>query len=92
MDHKIQAINDFDKLVVGTVLEGIKKFGEYAVLCTPDHPTPVHLMTHTSDPVPFIIYRGGEAAGNGAASYDEEQAKTSGLLVEGHRLMEMLLK
>ncbi|MBC8017907.1 MAG: cofactor-independent phosphoglycerate mutase [Verrucomicrobia bacterium] len=92
MDHKIQAIEDFDRLVVGTVLEGIKKFGEYVILCTPDHPTPVHLMTHTSDPVPFIIYRGGETEGNGAASYDEEQAKASGLVVEGHRLMEMLLK
>jgi 2,3-bisphosphoglycerate-independent phosphoglycerate mutase len=91
MDHKIQAINDFDRLVVGTVLEGIKKFGEYAILCTPDHPTPVHLMTHTSDPVPFIIYRGGEGAGNGAQSYDEAQAKASGLIVEGYRLMEMLL-
>jgi 2,3-bisphosphoglycerate-independent phosphoglycerate mutase len=91
MDHKIQAINDFDRLVVGPVLEGIKKFGEYAILCTPDHPTPVHLMTHTSDPVPFIIYRGGEGAGNGAQSYDEAQAKASGLIVEGYRLMEMLL-
>jgi 2,3-bisphosphoglycerate-independent phosphoglycerate mutase len=92
MDHKIQAIKDFDRLVVGTVLEGIKKFDEFAVLCTPDHPTPVHLMTHTSDPVPFIIYRGGEGAGNGAQSYDEAQAKATGLVVEGYRLMEMLLK
>jgi 2,3-bisphosphoglycerate-independent phosphoglycerate mutase len=92
MDHKIQAIEDFDRQVVGTVLEGIKKFGDYAILCTPDHPTPVQLMTHTSEPVPFIIYRGGEGQGNGAASYDEAQAKTSGVVVEGHKLMEMLLK
>lgn len=92
MDHKIQAIEDFDRQVVGTVLEGIQKFGEYAVLCTPDHPTPVNLMTHTSDPVPFIIYRGGEEKGNGAASYDEQQAASTGLLVEGHELMKMLLE
>ncbi len=92
MDHKIQAIEDFDRLVVGTVLEGIRKFGDYAILCTPDHPTPVHLMTHTAEAVPFIIYRGGEGQGNGAGSYDEEQAKATGLSVEGHTLMEMLLK
>jgi 2,3-bisphosphoglycerate-independent phosphoglycerate mutase len=92
MDHKIQAIEDFDRQVVGTVLEGIKKFGQYAILCTPDHPTPIKLMTHTSDPVPFIIYRGGEGQGNGAAGYDEQQARSTGLLVEGHHLMEMLLK
>jgi 2,3-bisphosphoglycerate-independent phosphoglycerate mutase len=90
MDHKIQAIEDFDRQVVGTVLEGIKKFGEYAILCTPDHPTPVHLMTHTSEPVPFVIYRGGINSGS-ATTYDEEQGKASGLLVDGHKLMEMLL-
>ncbi len=91
MDHKIQAIEDFDRQIVGTVLEGIKKFGEYVILCTPDHPTPVKLMTHTSDPVPFIIYRGGTGAGNGADSYDEFQAKSTGLSMEGHALMKALL-
>jgi 2,3-bisphosphoglycerate-independent phosphoglycerate mutase len=74
------------------VLEGIKKFGDYAILCTPDHPTSVQLMTHTSEPVPFVIYRGGEGHGNGALSYDEDQARATGLAVAGHVLMEMLLK
>jgi 2,3-bisphosphoglycerate-independent phosphoglycerate mutase len=91
MQHKLQAIEDFDRLVVGTVLEGIKKYGDYAVLCMPDHPTPVKLMTHTSDPVPFVIYRGGAGEGNGAASYDEAQAKMTGLLLEGHTLLPKLL-
>ncbi|MGB9079737.1 MAG: cofactor-independent phosphoglycerate mutase [Desulfuromonadaceae bacterium] len=91
MQHKLQAIEDFDRQVVGTVLEGIKKFGDYAILCMPDHPTPVTLMTHTSDPVPFVIYRGGTGEGNGAASYDEAQAKATGLLLEGHELMYKLL-
>jgi 2,3-bisphosphoglycerate-independent phosphoglycerate mutase len=91
MDHKIRAIEDFDRQVVGTVLEGIRKFSDYAILCTPDHPTPVHLMTHTSEAVPFVIYRGGEGPGNGAAAYDEAQAKATGLVVEGYQLMELLL-
>ncbi|MBI5483745.1 MAG: cofactor-independent phosphoglycerate mutase [Deltaproteobacteria bacterium] len=91
MDHKIQAIEDFDRQVVGTVLEGMKKFSDYVILCTPDHPTPVKLMTHTSDPVPFIIFRGGEGVGNGASSYDEVQAKSTGLVLEGHELMPKLL-
>lgn len=91
MAHKIKAIEDFDRLVVGVVLEGMKKFKDYAILCTPDHPTPVHLKTHTSDAVPFIIYRGGTAEGNGACAYDEEQASSTGLVVEGHKLMEMML-
>jgi 2,3-bisphosphoglycerate-independent phosphoglycerate mutase len=91
MQHKLQAIEDFDRQVVGTVLEGVKKFADYVILCTPDHPTPVKLMTHTSAPVPFIIYRGGEAQGNGAASYDETQAASTGLVLEGHSLMRELI-
>ncbi len=91
MQHKLQAIEDFDRQVVGTVLEGIKKYDNYAILCMPDHPTPVRLMTHTSEPVPFVIYRGGAGEGNGAASYDEIQAKGTGLMVEGHDLMGTLL-
>jgi 2,3-bisphosphoglycerate-independent phosphoglycerate mutase len=91
MQHKLQAIEDFDRLVVGTVLEGMKKFDNYAILCMPDHPTPVKLMTHTSDPVPFVIYRSGSKAANGATSYDEVQAKSTGLIVEGHSLVPTLL-
>ena len=91
MQHKLQAISDFDRQVVGTVLEGIKKFGDYAILCMPDHPTPVKLMTHTSEPVPFVIYRGGAGEGNGAVSYDEFQAKGTGLVIEGHLLLSQLL-
>jgi 2,3-bisphosphoglycerate-independent phosphoglycerate mutase len=91
MQHKLQAIADFDQQVVGTVLEGMKRYDNYAILCMPDHPTPVKLMTHTSDPVPFIIYRGGAGEGNGAASYDEAQAKSTGLVLEGHELLPLLL-
>lgn len=91
MQHKLQAIEDFDRHVVGTVLEGIQKFDDYVVLCMPDHPTPVKLMTHTSDPVPFVIYRSGPDGANGAVSYDEFQAKSTGLVVEGHALLPILL-
>lgn len=91
MQHKIQAIEDFDRQVVGTVLEGIKKFEEYVILCMPDHPTPVKLMTHTSDPVPFVIYRSGELYSNGAILFDEFQAKASGLEIAGHALMPKIL-
>lgn len=91
MQDKLKAIEDFDCQVVGTVLEGMKKFEKYAVLCCPDHPTPVRLMTHTSEPVPFVIYRGGEGEGNGADSYSETEAKKTGLVVEGYKLLPTLL-
>jgi 2,3-bisphosphoglycerate-independent phosphoglycerate mutase len=92
LQDKITAIERFDELVVGTVLEGIKGIGPCRVLCTPDHPTPVKLMTHTAEAVPFIVYGGEEAAHEGVAGYDEESAKATGLFLdEGHRLMELLM-
>jgi 2,3-bisphosphoglycerate-independent phosphoglycerate mutase len=88
---KIRAIEDFDALVVGPVLDGIKEFGDYRILCTPDHPTPVKLMTHTSEPVPFILYSGEKQADERIAGYDEDSAAAAGLFVEeGFRLMEMM--
>lgn len=91
LDHKLKAIEDFDAEVVGVVLEGVKKFGEFRILCTPDHPTPVARMTHTSDPVPFILYCGEQDEKPGVAGYDEDSAKASGLFVEeGFRLMELM--
>jgi 2,3-bisphosphoglycerate-independent phosphoglycerate mutase len=92
LEDKIFAIEQFDSLVVGTVLEGIGRFGEYRILCTPDHPTPVRLMTHTSDPVPFILYGGETSDAPGVAGYDEFSAKAAGLVLEnGYQLMELLL-
>lgn len=90
LQHKIKAIEDFDNLVVGTVLAGAERFEDLRIICCPDHPTPVKKMTHTSDPVPFIVYRAGVENSNGAASYDEVQAKATGLvLAEGYQLMEL---
>lgn len=91
LEHKLKAIEDFDAEVVGVVLKGAKKFGEFRILCTPDHPTPVARMTHTSDPVPFILYSGELDEKPGVAGYDEDSAKASGLFVEeGFRLMELM--
>jgi len=93
LEHKLKAIEDFDALVVGPVLEGIRRFGDYRILCTPDHPTPLRLMTHTSDPVPFILYSGEERENPGVEGYDEDEARKTGLMLEdGFRLMEMMMK
>jgi 2,3-bisphosphoglycerate-independent phosphoglycerate mutase len=92
LEHKLKAIEDFDALVVGPVMEGIKKFGAYRILCTPDHPTPIPLKTHTSDPVPFVVYSGEERVNEAVVGYDEDAAKGTGLLLEeGFRLMESLM-
>lgn len=91
LEHKIKAIEDFDEQVVGTILKGIGDLGEYRILCMPDHPTPVSIMTHTSDPVPFIMYENDGSAGNNGVAYDEASAKATGLyLADGYTLMAMM--
>jgi 2,3-bisphosphoglycerate-independent phosphoglycerate mutase len=60
----------------------------------PDHPTPVRRMTHTKDPVPFILYgSGGEFAPCGAVTgYSENNARATGVRVApGHLLLRHLV-
>ena len=92
LQEKITAIERFDEMVVGPILAGIEKLGAYRILCMPDHPTPVKLMTHTAAPVPFIIYSGETEEKPLQSGYDEESAKATGLtLDDGFRLMEILM-
>jgi len=50
-EEKIKAIESVDK-VIGYILE---KTEETIIAVLPDHPTPIRLKTHTSDPVPFAV-------------------------------------
>ncbi len=91
---KIQAIEDFDSKVLGPVLEGVKKFGDYRILIMSDHPTPIDIRTHINEPVPFaIISSSDESIKNDLLIYTEESAGSTGLYIsEGWKLMGMFLK
>ncbi len=91
---KIEAIERFDRDVVGTVMAGIGKLGDYRILLLPDHPTPVAKMTHTKDPVPFVLTgcNGEFVAHPAATEYSESAAKASGVLIDpGHLVMQALI-
>ncbi len=90
LKDKLQAIEDFDAQVVGTVLDGLPALGAYRVLVLPDHPTPVARMTHTLGPVPFALFgSAGEFRCNGLelAGYDEASAAATNIRVRGARLL-----
>lgn len=91
--HKVQAIQDFDELVVGTVLESLKGKPGYRVIVMPDHPTPIAVKSHTSEPVPFIMWdSGNELPVDGSKKYDEDAAAATGVIYEdGYQLFEKLL-
>ncbi|MDD6735231.1 MAG: phosphoglycerate mutase, partial [Clostridiales bacterium] len=60
---------------------------EYKMLILPDHPTPISLKTHVSDPVPYVIYKSDESNVSGL-SYNEKNAKETGIYIDkGHDLM-----
>lgn len=92
--HKIYSIEQIDKVVIPTLISRFEKAGEnYAILVTPDHPTPCACKTHVSEPVPYLIYTNAANLGNGAVRYTEDEAKKTGLYVaDGHKLIERLLK
>ncbi|MCM2266113.1 MAG: cofactor-independent phosphoglycerate mutase [Desulfuromonadales bacterium] len=94
LSDKLEAIERFDAEVVGTVLAGLETLGDCRVLVLPDHPTPVKRMTHTKDPVPFILYGSrGEFAPRGAVTgYSEANARSTGILVTpGHLMLRHLI-
>lgn len=98
LDHKLQAIEDFDRLVVGPVLEGLAAYDDFVLLVMPDHPTPIRLRTHTADPIPFAAcgsrgWAGPEFASFAGDSFDEAAALRTGLFItEAHRILELMLR
>lgn len=92
IENKVLSIEYIDKLVVGTLLEGLEAYDGYSVMVLPDHPTPLALRTHTAEPVPYIIYRKSRKKPSGLLGYDEFQALRTGIYIEeGYTLMDRFL-
>ena len=54
---KVDALERWDRDVIGPVVDELDRRGEhYRVLLLPDHATPCTIMTHTADPVPYLLY------------------------------------
>jgi len=90
---KIQALEDFDEKVVGTVLKGMGERQDFRILLMPDHPTSIALKTHVAEPVPFVLYSPAEPRDNGPVGYNEKDAAQTGVVAEqAFRLMESLIE
>ena len=92
IDEKIRGIENFDKLVVGTILDGMKKLDDFRLLCAPDHKTPIATRGHGIGPVPFLLFDSRRAIrGGGHLPYDERgEADAKVRLPEGYRLIDDL--
>ncbi len=91
LKEKVTAIEDFDRDVVGTIVENLDQIGPCKVLIMPDHPTPVAKRTHTADPVPFILFDSTRDVACGATAYTENEAGSTGDNVIGHQLLGQML-
>lgn len=91
-ENKVKSIELIDSRSLKAVLDYFKESGEdYRILIMPDHPTPLDIKTHSSDPVPFLIYDSTEHK-NGVESFTEAACESTGIFVEhGPDIMNRLL-
>ncbi len=87
IENKVKAISIIDKTILGPVTEYLRSQGDFKVLVTPDHATPLSLMTHTNDPIPFFIYDSTKECA-GVDGFCERTAKETGLFIQpGYTIM-----
>lgn len=90
-EAKIKALEEIDTHIVGPLVAELKSRGEYRVLVSPDHPTPIRTKTHSHGIVPFAI-TGTDVSPDDQTSYDEDQANASALQYpNGHEVMKYFL-
>ena len=93
IERKVKAIEYLDGRVIKPIYESLKAKGtDFRMLVMPDHPTPIRCRTHTSDPVPYLIYDSTNELDN-SWNYNEADAKAGGIYEPvGHHLMDHFLQ
>ncbi|MFH1077589.1 MAG: cofactor-independent phosphoglycerate mutase [Pseudomonadota bacterium] len=92
LQDKVQAIEAFDEHVVGRVLKGLRcrHPSEFRVMVVTDHYTPITLMTHTREPVPFAMFATDRPVPCTNRGFNEKSAANSSSIANGAMLMERL--
>ena len=95
IENKVKAIELIDQKIVAPIVGYLKDSGEdYAILIMPDHPTPLAIRTHTSDPIPYVLYNSktGKTTADEVV-YCEKEAKKTGIFIkDGYKLINKLLE
>lgn len=91
--NKVKAIELIDRRSLKLLLDYLENCGDdFRILIMPDHPTPLSTMTHSANPVPYLIYDSRKALGS-AEKFTEKTAENSGNFVEfGPSIMDKLLE
>ena len=91
--EKVQSIEYLDSRVIAPICHAMEQAGEdYRILVLPDHPTPIRIRTHSSDPVPYVLYDSTRQEKK-RAHYTEAEAQATGIFYpQGCVLLDKLLK
>ncbi len=92
-ENKVKAIELIENRALKIMLDYLENCGEdFRILIMPDHPTPLNTMTHSAEPVPYLIFDSRKKF-DGVKSFTEKNAKSTGIFVEhGPKIMEKLLE
>ena len=93
MKDKVQAVEYLDSRVIAPIKAAMDQSGEpYRMLVLPDHPTPIRIRTHTSQPVPYVIVD-SRYPRRKVGRYNEAEAAATEMLIEhGYQLMEQFVQ
>lgn len=92
IENKVKAIEMIDEHILAHVVEFLKDYDDFAVLVCPDHPTPLSIRTHTSTPVPYLIYDSKNEINSGVKVFCEKEARETGNYIEkGFTMMNYFL-
>lgn len=91
--NKKLSVELIDEKVVGFLREKFAEKGiDYKMLILPDHPTPIKIKTHVSEPVPYVIFDSTKQDCGSKLTYTEKNAQSTGRYIEeGYTLMEYFL-
>ncbi|HEY5014418.1 MAG TPA: cofactor-independent phosphoglycerate mutase [Acidimicrobiia bacterium] len=87
--EKVKALERWDADIIGPVVGALRANGlPFRVLLLPDHATPCTLRTHTSDPVPYLLFDSERRGDGGTYS---EPGVADAPVVDAYRLMSRLV-
>lgn len=86
--EKVRALENWDSRILADLVPALDAMGPWRLLMMPDHATPLRTKTHTSDPVPYLLF---DSRSDGPGGTYTEAGVADAPVVPGHELMGRLL-
>jgi 2,3-bisphosphoglycerate-independent phosphoglycerate mutase len=84
VEEKVNALENWDRRIIGPLVDGLDALGPWRLLLLPDHPTSLRTRTHTAEPVPYLLV---DSATDGPGGTYSERGIAHLPPTPGHTLM-----